>query len=73
LEAVGEIALLEVLVQLRKAKMRMPPVLTCWKATRSARNGLGAEIRRSPQAVAYRKRGVGELGKPRWLPDEVKR
>ncbi len=41
----------------------MPTVLTCWKATRSARRGLGVEVRRSPQAVACRKRDAGELGK----------
>jgi hypothetical protein len=33
---------------------------------------LGVEVRRSPQAVACRKRGVRELGKPRRLLDEVR-
>jgi hypothetical protein len=34
-------------------------------------DGKCVEIRRSPQAVACRKRGVRELGKPRRLLTEV--
>jgi len=35
---------------------------------RNVRNGKDVEVRRSPQAVACRKRYVGELGKPQRLP-----
>jgi hypothetical protein len=43
--------------------LRMVRVLTCPKPTRDARNGLGVEVRRSPQAVACRKRYGEELGR----------
>jgi hypothetical protein len=42
----------------------MVRVLTCPKPTRDARLGEGVEVRRSPQAVACRKRYVEELGRP---------
>jgi hypothetical protein len=35
----------------------------------STRIGEGVKVRRSPQAVAYRKRGVRELVKPQRAPD----
>jgi hypothetical protein len=44
--------------------LRMARVLTSPKPTQDARNGLGVEVRRSPQAVACRKRYVEELGRP---------
>jgi hypothetical protein len=47
--------------------LRMARVLTCPKPVRDARNGLGEEVRRSPQAVACRKRYVEELGRPHTL------
>ncbi|MGH8654428.1 MAG: hypothetical protein ACREYE_20680, partial [Gammaproteobacteria bacterium] len=48
----------------------MARVLTCPKPTRNTRNGEGVEVRRSPQAVACRKRYVEELGRPhRLLPE----
>src|SRR5215510_14213456 len=47
----------------------MPRVLTLPKATRTLRQGEEGEVRRSPQAVACRKRGVEELGRPQtFLP-----
>jgi hypothetical protein len=47
----------------------MARVLTCPKPIRSTRNGEGVEVRRSPQAVACRKRYVEELGRShRLLP-----
>ena len=49
---------------LERSLWRMATVLTSWKPTRSTHNGLGVEVRRGPQAVACRKRGVRELGKP---------
>jgi hypothetical protein len=50
----------------------MPRVLTLPKATRTLRQGEEGEVRRSPQAVACRKRGVEELGKPQpFLPWET--
>ena len=52
------------------ANPRMATVLTYWKPTRNTLTGLGVKVRRSPQAVACRKRDVGELGKPRRLLDE---
>src|SRR5262249_779918 len=49
--------------------LRMPRVLTLPKATRTLRQGEEGEVRRSPQAVACRKRGVEELGRPQtFLP-----
>jgi hypothetical protein len=45
----------------------MPRVLTCPKAIRDARLGEGEEVRRSPQAVACRKRYGEELGRPQAL------
>jgi hypothetical protein len=45
----------------------MARVLTCPKPTRSTREGEGVEVRRSPQAVACRKRYVEELGRPHGL------
>lgn len=39
------------------------------KQHESTRIGEGVKVRRSPQAVACRKRGVRELGKPQWAPD----
>jgi hypothetical protein len=39
---------------------------------RSIRYGEDVEVRRSPQAVACRKRYVGELGKPQRLQENVK-
>jgi hypothetical protein len=51
----------------------MPRVLTYTEGnTEAPVEGEGVEVRRSPQAVACRKRGVGELGKPRRLLDEVR-
>jgi hypothetical protein len=47
--------------------LRMARVLTCSKPTRSTREGEGVEVRRSPQAVACRKRYVEELGRPHGL------
>ena len=49
--------------------MRTLRVLTCPKAIRDARLGEGVKVRRSPQAVAYRKRSMGGLGKPQRAPD----
>src|SRR5436309_10013509 len=47
----------------------MPRVLTLPKATRTLRPGEEGEVRRSPQAVACRKRDVEELGRPQtFLP-----
>jgi hypothetical protein len=49
--------------------LRMPRVCTLPKAPRTLRQGEEGEIRRSPQAVACRKRGVAALGKPQtFLP-----
>ena len=48
--------------------LRMPRVLTCPKATRSLRKGEEVEVRRSPQAVACRKRYAVEPGKPQRAP-----
>jgi len=43
----------------------MPRVLTCTEGkTEAFINGKNVEIRRSPQAVACRKRYAVELGKP---------
>ena len=39
------------------------------KQHESTRIGEGVKVRRSPQAVAYRKRSMGELGKPQRAPD----
>src|SRR5215471_8099303 len=49
--------------------LRMPRVLTLPKATRTLRQGEEGEVRRRPQAVACRKRGVEERGKPPTLLD----
>jgi len=45
----------------------MPRVSTSPKATRNLRKGEEVEVRRSPQAVAYRKRCVREPRRPHWL------
>ena len=46
----------------------MPRVLTITEGnTRSSANGLDVKVRRSPQAVACRKRYVVELGRPQKL------
>jgi hypothetical protein len=47
--------------------LRMARALTHPKPTRSVRKGEDAKVRRSPQAVACRKRCVEELGRPRGL------
>jgi hypothetical protein len=47
--------------------LRRARVLTNLKPTRSTRLGEGMEVRRSPQAVAGRKRYVEELGRPHAL------
>jgi hypothetical protein len=47
--------------------LRMAKVLTNLKPTRDARMGEGVEVRRSPQAMACRKRYVEELGSPHAL------
>jgi hypothetical protein len=47
--------------------LRRPRVLTCPKATRSTHFGEGVEVRRSPQAVACRKRCVREPRRPHRL------
>jgi hypothetical protein len=50
--------------------LRTPRVLTYTEGnTRNTRNGEGMKVRRSPQAVACRKRSVRELGKPQGTPD----
>jgi hypothetical protein len=51
----------------------MPRVLAPPKAIRNVRFGKGVEVRRSPQAVACRKRYVRELEKPQRLLAEVMR
>jgi hypothetical protein len=49
--------------------MRMPRVLTYTEGKTEAHDeGEGVEIRRSPQAVACRKRYAVELGKPQRAP-----
>jgi len=59
----------EVLVQLRQSQFRTPRVLTCTEGkTEASVEGEDVEVRRSPQAVACRKRYVVELGKSRCTP-----
>ncbi len=58
----------EVLVQLRESNPRTPRVLTVAEGnTEASVNGEDVEVRRSPQAVACRKRYAVELGKPQML------
>src|SRR5215813_10657998 len=45
----------------------MPRVCTLPQATRSHRHGEEGEVRRRPQAVAGRQRGVEERGRPQTL------
>ena len=60
----------EVLVQLRNSQLRMPRVLTFTEGnTEAFINGENVEVRRSPQAVACKKRYAVELGKPRCAPE----
>jgi hypothetical protein len=54
----------EVLVQLREADVADAEGLTPPKATQTLRFGEQGEVRRSPQAMACRKRDVEELGRP---------
>jgi hypothetical protein len=71
-QAVGEVALPEVLVPLRNSKTRTPRVLTFTEGnTEASDKGEGVEVRRSPQAVARGKRYVRELGKSHSFLTEV--
>ena len=70
MQAAGEIALPEVLVQLRHSQSRMPRVLTHTEGNTEApdkKEGQGVAIQRSHQAVACRKRYDEEPRKPRRL------
>jgi len=65
-----------VLVQLRQSQFRTPRVLTYTEGNTEASDlmrGEGVEVRRSPQAVACRKRYTEEPGKPQRLLNEEKR
>ena len=65
----GEIALPEVLVQLRDELAADAEGFNVHRRQhKTIQNGLDAKIRRSPQAVACRKRHVVELGKPQRVP-----
>jgi len=70
LQAVGVVAHPEVLVQLRdKLATDAEGFSMHRRQHRCTRFGEGVEVRRSPQAMACRKRYVGELGRPsRRLP-----
>jgi hypothetical protein len=70
LQAVGVVAHPEVLVQLRDWLAADAEGFNVHRRQhRSTRDGEGVEVRRSRQAVACRKRYVGELGRPsRLLP-----
>ncbi len=60
----------EVLVQLRESNPRAPRVLTVAEGnTEASVTGEDVEVRRSPQAVACRKRCAEELGKPQRLQE----
>ena len=62
----------EVLVQLRKSNLWTPRVLTCAEGnTEASVKGKDVEVRRSPQAVACRKRYALELGKPLRLQETI--
>jgi len=64
----------EVLVQLRDKFVADAEELEIYRRQhRSSRAGEGVEIRRSPQAVACRKRCDVELGKPRMAPSQEQR
>jgi len=63
-----------VLVQLRQGQFRTPRVLTFTEGnTEATEMAMVVEVRRSPQAVACRKRYTEEPRKPQWLLAEEKR
>jgi hypothetical protein len=63
----------EVLVQLRNKLVADADSLNVLEgSTKRSVHGESVEVRRSPQAVACRKRDVRELGKPRRLLEEVR-
>lgn len=69
LQAVGVTRTLKCWYSFEISLLRMPRVLTYTEGnTEAPVTGEGVEVRRSPQAVACRKRYVGELGKPQRLP-----